>query len=59
MSNWLISYQGNQRPTPLINLLIKRATSWGLEQVCKVGHVSKAGAVRQGMYREQENSHLE
>ena len=58
MSDWLSGYQGNQRPIPLISLLMKRATCWSLGQVCKVSHVSKAGAVRQGIYREQEDSCL-
>ena len=64
-SGGLISYQGNQqRGTSLTAPLIRTITSWGLGQVPrKVSQVSKIqekqALVRQGMYREQENSHLE
>ena len=63
-SGWLIGYQGNQRGArPSQPLLIRTITGWGLGQVLrKVRYVHrvevKQARIRQGMYREQENTIL-
>ena len=69
IGNWcqvglLVFRQNQQRGTPLTAPLIRTVTSWGLGQVprkvSQVGKIQeKQALVGQGMYREQENSHLE